>query len=187
MSVKIFWLDTFNNGFASTQEKTVYKFSLMLLVLDGSTGWNSSIALRILCTLMLVFNKYASNRLFWALISVILLFSNALQWYSIDNHKALFMYWTFVLNCYFWLEKKESYIVLNARLLIGLVMFFAVFQKLANGFIEPGFLHGPFLFDGRFLMISHFFLAGIPMDDLTANKSNINIISQLPLGGSQSP
>ena len=79
----LFWLSKFNQEFASRHEEIVFKLSLMLLVLDGSTGWNSQIGLRILCTLMLVFDKFAGNRLFWAFIAIILLLNNSLQWYNI--------------------------------------------------------------------------------------------------------
>ncbi|MEM8527073.1 MAG: hypothetical protein AAGG68_20705 [Bacteroidota bacterium] len=177
-----FSVDSFNYVFASRYEEIIFKLSLMLLVLDGGTGWNAHIALRILCTLMLVFDRYAGNKLFWGLIVSTLLFSNSLQWYNIDNHKALFMYWTFVLCSYLWLEKKEKFIRINAQLLVGLVMGFAVFQKIINGFAEPGFLHGRFLFDGRFVMITHF-LTGIPMEDIVMNKTHMSIVSMLPLDG----
>ncbi|MEL6720836.1 MAG: hypothetical protein AAFP82_19185 [Bacteroidota bacterium] len=154
----------------------------MLLVLDGSTGWNADIALRILCTLMLVFDKYAGNRILWAIIATVLLLSNSLQWFVIDNHKALFMYWTFVLCSHLWLEKKEEYLTKNSVLLIGLVMGFAVFQKMLNGFTEPGFLHGRFLFDGRFLIITHF-LTGIPLEDIEMNNELISTVHTLPIDG----
>ncbi len=182
LNIKALKLHEFNQPFASNYEKIAFKLSLMLLVLDGSTGWNAEIPLRILCTLMLVFDKYVTNRILWTVISITLLYSNSLQWYVIDNHKALFMYWTFVLTIFLWLKKEKEYLVNNARLLIGLVMAFAVIQKVLNGFYEPGFLHGRFLFDSRFLMITHF-ITGIPLEDLNANKLAINAIKLLPMDG----
>ncbi len=174
------YLNRYNVHLDSKHEDLVFKFSLMLLVLDGGTGWNSQILLRITCILMIVFGHFSSNKLLWAIISVVLLFFNSLQWYSLDNHKILFMYWVFLLTLHLWLNKDVRYIKSNATLLIGLVMIFAVLQKVINEFFVPGFLHGRFLFDGRFLLITHF-LTDIPIEELHMKKGLVPTLSWLPI------
>ncbi len=174
------FIDKYNVPLKPGYEELIFKFSLMLLVLDGSTGWNAQILMRITCTLMLVFGKYAGNKLFWGIIISVLLLSNSLQWYMLDNHKILFMYWVLLLTMYLWLEKDTEYIRANSKLLIGLVMLFAVVQKVLNEFLTPGFLHGRFLFDSRFMLITHF-LTDIPVELLYKSKQSMTMLNALPI------
>jgi hypothetical protein len=178
----ISFLKGYNKNFDKQNEILIFKLTLVLLLLDGSSGWDSKIILRILCTLMLVFTNYLGNKIFWSIIAIFLVFSNNLQFYNIDNHKILFMYWTLLLTLYLLTKEDYNYIMKNAKILIGLVMFFAVFQKFSHGFLEPGFLHGRFLFDGRFILISHF-ITDIPVEELYFNKDCLSIVNKLPIEG----
>lgn len=167
----------------SFHEELILKFSLILLVLDGSTGWGLDIFMRIICVLMLAFGKYTANKLFWLLISVLLIFFNSLQFYSLDNHKILFTYWILLLTIYLWTQKDIEYIRVNSKLMIGLVMLFAVIQKLLNGFHEAGFLHGCFLFDGRFMLVTNFIIE-TPYEELFNNRNSITVLKDLPINNS---
>lgn len=176
----VLFLSTFNSNNNNLHELLTFRLTLILLVLDGSTGWFSDILLRILCTLMIVFSNYSKNKLFWTIISSSLLLINGLQFYTIDNHKILFTYWTLLLTIYLWIDEKYEYISKNAQIIIGLVMFFAVFQKILHGFLEPGFLHGRFLIDNRFILITHF-ITSIPIEELMFNMKCISLIEDLPI------
>ncbi len=173
-------VERFNVPFISKYEELIFKFSLMLLVLDGSAGWNLNIITRITCTLLLVFDQFAKNKIFWLLLSVLLLVFNSLQWYNIDNHKILFMYWVLLLTTYLWTEKSIEYISSNSKILIGLIMLFAVLQKVINEFMAPGFLHGRFLFDSRFMLVTHF-ITDIPVDELYKNRNALQTLNLLPI------
>lgn len=177
------FIKKFNENSNSSSEKLILKFSLILLVLDGSTGWGLDIFMRIICVLMLAFNEYVSNKFLWLLISLLMIFFNCLQFYNIDNHKILFMYWVLLLTFYMWTNKDLEYIRRNSKLLIGLVMFFAVTQKIINEFTSPGFLHGRFLFDGRFMLITHFII-DTPYEELINNRNSTAILNILPLNNS---
>jgi hypothetical protein len=177
------FITKFNVAPNSTSEELILKFSLILLVLDGSTGWGLDIFMRIICVLMLAFNKYTSNKFLWLLIAILLLFFNSLQFYNIDNHKILFVYWILLLTVYMWTNKDIEYIKSNAKLMIGLVMFFAAFQKLINEFTVPGFLHGCFLFDGRFMLITHFII-DTPYQELLNNRNSTVVLNVLPINNS---
>jgi len=166
-----------------SSEDLILKFSLIFLVLDGSTGWGLDIFMRIICVLMLAFDKYTSNKFFWLLISILLLFFNCIQFYNIDNHKILFVYWVLLITVYMWTNKDLEYIRLNAKLLIGLVMFFAAFQKIINEFAVPGFLHGSFLIDGRFMLITHF-ITDVPYQELVDNRNSTKVLNLLPINNS---
>lgn len=164
-------------------ENLILKFSLILLVLDGSTGWGLDVFMRIICVIMLAFNNYIANKLLWLLISVFLIFFNSLQFYSIDNHKILFTYWILLITAYLWTGKNIEYIKNNARLMIGLVMFFAVLQKFLNGFHTPGFLHGRFLIDGRFMLVTNF-ITQTPYEELFDNQRDVTLLNYLPIDNS---
>ncbi|MCK8481202.1 hypothetical protein [Psychroserpens algicola] len=173
------FLEKNNKGFESFPEELIFKFSLVLLVLDGSTGWGLDIFMRITCALMLAFDSFSKNRVLWLIISLLLLFFNSLQFYILDNHKILFVYWVLLITFYLWTDKDSDYLKSNAKILIGLVMFFAVFQKLINGFGSPGFLHGRFLFDSRFMLVTHFMI-DTPYEVLANNQNSIAILKTLP-------
>ncbi|MBR9846654.1 hypothetical protein ACU8DI_01575 [Psychroserpens sp. BH13MA-6] len=177
------FITKFNVAPNSSSEELILKFSLILLVLDGSTGWGLDIFMRIICVLMLAFNKYTSNKFLWLLIAMLLLFFNSLQFYNIDNHKILFVYWVLLLTVYLWTKKDIGYLRANSKLLIGLVMLFAVFQKVINEFTAPGFLHGCFLFDGRFMLITHFII-DTPYQELLNNRNSTTILNMLPINNS---
>ncbi|OUS00801.1 hypothetical protein A9Q86_08585 [Flavobacteriales bacterium 33_180_T64] len=177
------FIKRFNTKPKSSSEDLILKFTLILLVLDGSTGWGLDIFMRIICVLMLAFNKYTANKFLWLLIAILLLFFNSLQFYNIDNHKILFVYWVLLLTAYMWTNKDIEYIRSNSKLLIGLVMFFAVFQKIINEFATPGFLHGCFLFDGRFMLITHFII-DTPYQELINNRNSTAILNLLPINNS---
>ncbi|WP_047547439.1 hypothetical protein [Psychroserpens sp. Hel_I_66] len=184
MSNRVFsFVQKFNIVSNSSSEDLILKFSLILLVLDGTTGWGLDIFLRIICVLMLAFNQYTSNKFLWLLIACLLLFFNGLQFYNIDNHKILFVYWILLLTVYMWTNKDMDYIRSNSKLLIGLVMFFAAFQKLINEFTMPGFLHGCFLFDSRFMLITHFMI-DTPYQELINNRNSTAILNLIPINNS---
>lgn len=172
-------LEKNNTSFKSFSEELIFKFSLVLLVLDGSTGWGLDIFMRIICALMLAFSEFSKNKILWLIISLLLLFFNSLQFYILDNHKILFVYWVLLITFYLWTEKDLFYLKSNAKILIGLVMFFAVFQKIINGFGAPGFLHGRFLFDSRFMLVTHFII-DTPYEILANNRNSISILKLLP-------
>ncbi|SEL51866.1 hypothetical protein [Parapedobacter koreensis] len=183
MAYRILSLVKFNVTPNSSFEDLILKFSLILLVLDGSTGWGLDVFMRIICVLMLAFNKYTSNKFLWLLIAILLLFFNSLQFYNIDNHKILFVYWVLLITVYLWTNKDIEYLRLNSKLLIGLVMFFAAFQKIINEFTVPGFLHGSFLIDGRFMLITHF-ITDVPYQELLNNRNSTATLSYLPINNS---
>ncbi|KAA1244249.1 hypothetical protein [Aquimarina sp. RZ0] len=176
-------LEKHNKNYQSFSEELIFKFSLVLLVLDGSTGWGLDIFMRITCALMLAFSHYSNNKILWLIISLLLLFFNSLQFYILDNHKILFVYWVLLITSYLWTDKDLKYLRSNAKILIGLVMFFAVFQKIINGFGSPGFLHGRFLFDSRFMLVTHFII-DTPYEVLANNRNSISILNLLPINNS---
>lgn len=177
------FLDKFNTPTKSSYEELILKFTLILLVLDGSTGWGLDVFMRIICVLMLAFNKYTANKILWLLLSILLIFFNSMQFYNLDNHKILFVYWILLLAIYLWTEKSSEYLRDNSKLLIGLVMFFAVFQKVVNHFFIPGFLHGSFLSDGRFMLVTHF-LSETPYEELLKNRNSTSLLKLLPIDNS---
>ncbi|MEM5566942.1 hypothetical protein WNY78_17605 [Psychroserpens sp. AS72] len=172
-------LEKNNRDFESFSEEVIFKFSLVLLVLDGSTGWGLDIFMRIICALMLAFGSFSKNKILWLLISLLLLFFNSLQFYIIDNHKVLFVYWVLLITFYLWTDKDLYYLKSNSKILIGLVMLFAVTQKIINGFGSPGFLHGRFLFDSRFMLVTHFII-DTPYEVLANNTNSISILKLIP-------
>ncbi len=100
----------------------------------------------------LLFRNLLDSKVFWVLLSVLMMVGFIRIWHLADNHMYLTLYWVLaIMVCMFAVNRTQA-ISFNARILIGLCFFFAVLWK----FISPEFTDGTF-FSFTFLTDPRFF------------------------------
>lgn len=109
---------------------------------------------------------------FWFVITILLAFIYLPEWYSIDNHEYLIIYWSLALAVALYSPTPKETLQKTATLLLGLCFLFATFWKV----ITPEFMNGSFFqfllaggdyrFDEFSLLIS-----GIDTDMIRGNRS----------------
>lgn len=98
--------------------------------------------------------RWLSHPGLWAILGGFGTYAVLSDYAGSDNHKWLYMYWTWVLASAFVQERREAQeetIVLNARFFLVASMGLAVFWKLVSrDFVSGAFMEYTFLSDGRF-------------------------------------
>ena len=161
----------------------VLKLALFFILAFTSSKWMIHIPLRILALYMLIDHRFSVNKILWAILLAGHLLIIGLEWDFIDNHKYLSLYW--VMTCYFSLfeesdEQKIKFLVLNSRLIIGLVFFFSTAWKFIGGqFINGTFMHFTFLTDSRFENFVGF-ITNITRDILPQNYDLLRKMKEYP-------
>jgi hypothetical protein len=151
----------------------VPRMTLLLLLLYAGEGWYLRVPIRILCGCGILIPFLGLSSGFWLLLTGAMAVGNAVDWYSIDNHKYLMTYWCLALACAFASPKPRLVFALNARLLIGLCFAFAVLWKLISpDFLNGNFFHYTLLTDSRFAGFSEMF-GGMSKAVLTQNRHHV--------------
>jgi hypothetical protein len=128
----------------------ILRLSAIMFLLHGHTNWALDIPIRIMCSLMLISTGLLKSRLLWGCLFIIFFFTNAGQWYIIDNHKYLMTYWCLACCLAVFSEKSLKLLQINARWLIGLTFLFATLWKLFTlEYADGSFLHFTMLTDSR--------------------------------------
>jgi len=136
---------------------------------------------KILTMLMLLFAAYKGNRLFWGIICFVLSYLTIYTWYTTANHHFLVTYWAWVLFlALFQKNDPIAYIKRNAQMLIGLVMLFAVIQKIIGGYFEGGHLHFRFLIDHRLHGFTNL-ITRVPKETLQQGIFRYDFASNIPI------
>jgi hypothetical protein len=135
------------------------RWTLLLLVLHGSTSIFLDVPLRVLCGVMLVRPELTRNPWMWILITASSWTVNASNWTWIDNHKYLISYWCLVcaIACRPGASEKRCGTILgwNANLLIAMTFLLATGWKIAgNEYFDGSFLYYTALTDSRLDTIS---------------------------------
>jgi hypothetical protein len=149
----------------------VTRLSMVLLLLYSGNEWYYRVPIALMCVAALLNQRLFSSANFWFFVTVFLASGNYYNWYTIDNHRYLIMYWCFGLCCAFSTADPRRAVALNARLLIGLCFLFAVVWKVAAGqYADGSFMHFTMLADERFRNVAEFF-GGIDSQKFTYNQT----------------
>lgn len=135
------------------------------------------------------------SRLLWLYLTVAMIWARLPELPVMDNHHFLIAYWAIAVTTCLFVDRDEPgpLVARNARLLIGLAMGFAVYQKLRSGAFANGeFFEFLLLAGGRFEAFSELVLR-VPAADLAANQRAVaslvtpgttaELISQVTLRG----
>jgi len=170
-------------GFASERPwRHVLRLTAFLLLLYP-IGTAHTALLKTLMLLVLVFPALLESVVIWSLAVVYMLTVLIMDWYLLQNHEFLISYW--VLACALACREKARsvFVVLNARLLIGLSFALALVWKCMSGdFLNGDFLLHSFLSDKRFFDLSGF-LTGTSLEVLQSNRGLVEALKFYPVPG----
>lgn len=143
--------------------------TLGVLLLHGGSAWYLTVPLTVLCIAGLAIRPLLSSPNYWLLLTAVLCFGNLRNWYEIDNHKYLTIWWSLALYCSLLTENPREALATQGRWLVGLCFGFAVLWKV----IAPDYLTGSFfrmelLADGRFDDLARL-VGGVPQYSLKFN------------------
>lgn len=120
----------------------------------------------------LIWPALRNEAAFWLVALAILGVSGLHNWYSIDNHQYLLMYWCLALCLATGLSgpPRDQALATGSALMLGLVMALATGQKLSSGsYVNGSFFEYMLLRDSRFRSVS-WLLGGVPLGDLQMNR-----------------
>lgn len=161
------------------RDHLVLKFTLALLVLYGADGGAVQIVILVLAGGMLVLPGLLMNSHLWWVLLTGVAAHNLQNWYAIDNHKYLIMYWT--LACTLWIHggRQREDLRRTAQALVALVFAFAVFWKVYAGqYVDGSFMRWTLVTDPRLEGITAYLLnTGTP--DLGTTREAIRMAGVL--------
>ena len=169
------------DGFLSQpRHDLVLRITLFLLLVHGTSSLMALIPLRILCGLMLISRKLHNNQAMWIAICAALVFVNARNWYWIDNHKYLIMYWSLACCLSLFSRDPDRLLAWNGRVLIGVTFLFATGWKIMGGqFLDGSFFHFVLLTDET-IKKHVLVLGGLTLDDLSFNRELLQSLIASP-------
>lgn len=157
--------------------------SLVLFYFYNNITGDIETALKVVIVAGIV-TRTVKHYAFWGIITLILLVSNSPDWYSIDNHIYLMIYWSFALTLTFYSSSPKTVLNNTASLLIGFCFLFATFWKM----ITPEYMNGTFFQylliggDARFDSFA-LFLTNIDVDMINQNKNTFSYIKGMEYRG----
>lgn len=153
----------------------IVPLTLITFLLFIGSFWYLRLPVGVLCILGLVFKPITKKVYFWFLLTCFMVSCFYRNWYTLDNHQYLMLYWTIALTCLFIIPKQdhEKTLAINGRLLIGACMALAFIWKAGNAnYLDGSFFHFTLMTDSRFENFSHLF-GGIEKSDLVSNREMI--------------
>lgn len=145
--------------------------TLLLLLLHMDPIWYLDAVLIVCGALGLLFRPLLDRENFWFAITLVIALAILNNWYALDNHKYLILYWCIAIGCSRMIPARNETLALAARLLIGLCFGFATLWKL----LSPDFTSGSFfqytlLTDGRFAEVA-MWLGGVTSAGLESTEA----------------
>lgn len=168
----------------SPHASLVLRVTALTLLVHGSTSNLLEVALRIACGVMLAVPGLLACWGLWVAVVGAIAYLNLAQWFSIDNHKYLIMYWA--LACCLAVATPadaEEILRRNARLMVGICFALAVAWKLYAGeYLDGSFIQHVFLTDSR-VSVPVSALLDIHLTDLQANRVLSGYLASWPADG----
>lgn len=179
---KIFFRELYNDHL----RLTIY-LSLILFFFFNITDHEIDFFLKLFIIAGLI-SRITTHFLFWLVIGITLSFYHFSEWFIIDNHIYLMIYWAFNLSVVLYTDNKHEALVLSSKLLVGLCFFFATFWKM----ITPEFMDGTFFTylliggDTRFEWFS-MMISGMNAGLLETNQAAMDSMKSVLYNGEQIP
>lgn len=150
--------------------------TLLLLLLHMNSIWYQDAVLIVCGALGLLFRPLLDRENFWFTIVLVLAVAIFNNWYSLDNHKYLILYWCLAIGCSRMIPARNETLAMSARLLIGLCFGFATLWKL----LSPDFASGAFfqytlLTDSRFAEVA-MWLGGVTSAGLESTEAALGLL-----------
>jgi hypothetical protein len=69
------------------------RLTLLLLIVSGGSYWYLRVPMTVFCACGLLSRSLYRGAGYWFVLTAVMTWGNALNWYAIDNHKYLMTYW----------------------------------------------------------------------------------------------
>jgi len=161
------WLDAFA---AADRLDLVTAMTLVLLLAYSGGGWTVQVPVTILGAAGLLLRGLRRRAAFWLVTAALLTAGYLREWYTVDNHKWLFVYWCLALGLAFATREPRAALAVSARWLVAACFVFATAWKvLSPDFLDGSFFHYAFLTDLRLEWAAEV-LGGLPEGAGAANR-----------------
>lgn len=161
------WLDAFA---AAERLDLVGAMTLVLLLVYSGGGWYVQVPVTVLGAAGLLLRGLRRRAGFWLVLAGLLAAGYLREWYAVDNHKWLFVYWCLALGLAFAAREPRAALAVSARWLVAACFVFATAWKvLSPDFLDGSFFHFAFLTDLRLEWAAEV-LGGLPAGAGSANR-----------------
>lgn len=148
--------------------------TLILLFLYVDNFWYLRIPIVVIAVAGILVRPLVTNSDYWFAVSVFLACSAYQNWYSIDNHKYLLLYWCIALCTSAASSEPLKTLRLNAKWLIGLAFAFAFLWKLISvDFLGYSFFYENLLTESRFETLAKW-IGGVPEGEFIATADALD-------------
>lgn len=158
----------------------VLLMTLVLLLQHHLKFWYLSGPMTTLVVASLIWPRVRAYPLTWLVALVLLAIVAVRNWFSIDNHQYLIIYWCLALFLMLLVgpEERESCLSRSAALLLGMTMLLATAQKVASSeFMNGGFFEYKLLCDERFESVSTL-VGGMTREELHTNRTLHDLLTK---------
>ncbi|HSL82215.1 MAG TPA: hypothetical protein VLF66_05530, partial [Thermoanaerobaculia bacterium] len=161
------WAEAFA---AADRLDLVAAMTLVLLLAYSGGGWYVQVPMTILGAAGLLLPGLRRRAVFWLVLAGILAAGYLREWYTVDNHKWLFVYWCLALGLALVTREPRAALAVSARWLVAACFVFATAWKvLSPDFLDGSFFHFAFLTDLRLEWAAEV-LGGLPEGAGAANR-----------------
>lgn len=154
--------------------------TLVLLLLFVDSFWYLKIPIIVVAVAGLLYRPLVSAGNFWFVIVVFLAASAYNNWYTIDNHKYLMLYWCMAISVSAGASgSPRETLRVNARWLIALAFAFAALWKIiSKDFLDGTFFYLNILTETRFETLAKA-IGGVPASALSATADALRQLKNL--------
>lgn len=138
----------------ATLVESAATLTALLVLFHGFKAWYFQLPARVLALASFIFQKVLFSPYFWAILAILAGLRIGLFWHDVDNHKFLLFYWLCCMSIVTALrdpDLQETYLLINARFFLVLIMLGAVAQKgFSHSYMDSSFFEFTLLEDSRF-------------------------------------
>ena len=152
----------------------VLMMSLIMMLLYPGQLWYHELAGRIMAISAILYRPLARLPLFWWIAAILnAVCQNVILWHQSDNHKFVYTYWYVAIACSLATGCPNVVIKFNSRMLLGLIMLFAVGRKMFSlEYIRGDSFWYLLNLDSRFSELASFFTKDI-------HRQRTHMVSQI--------
>ncbi len=150
--------------------------TLVLLLLYSGGGWYVRVPVAVLAAAGLLFPGLRRSAWLWLGLGALLAAGYLHEWYDVDNHKWLFVYWCLALALALGTAAPRTPLAVSARWLVAACFLFATAWKVfSQDFLDGTFFHYAFLTDPRLEWAAELF-GGLPEGVGAANRRALDTV-----------
>ena len=150
---------------------------LLFFYVDGF--WYLKIPVVVIAVAGVLYRPLLTTSNYWFAIAVFSAASAYQNWYTIDNHKYLMLYWCIALSVAAASSDPRATLRFNAKWLIALAFSFATVWKLmSKDFLDASFFYNNLLTEDRFQTLAKW-IGGVPTTAFAATADALHELKRL--------